>query len=297
MQKSCMLLNFFGYPLFFSSCVLLAQGPSSESYVSGDTIVCYCDHIFGKNFNPEIVKKGDIVYVCSEPQILYNFFTNFHPCIHERYILVTHNSDENITQKYLQYIEDPKIFVWFAQNVGYIHPKLKPLPIGLENEHWGRNYKTIINELVAQGINKEEKEYLLFLNFNINTNPAERLPAYNYFSKQTFCYCPPTQSVPDYLRDICHSKFVVSPHGNGLDCHRTWEALYMGIFPVVKTSTLDALYTRLPVIIVDDWCDVTQEFLEKRYREMIAQTYKWEKLYIYYWINKFNKMKNRCKES
>jgi hypothetical protein len=55
--------------------------------------------------------------------------------------------------------------------------------------------------------------------------------------------------------------FVISPHGNGLDCHRTWEALILNSAPIVKTSPLDRLYTALgmPVVIVNDWSEVTCE--------------------------------------
>jgi len=33
--------------------------------------------------------------------------------------------------------------------------------------------------------------------------------------------------------------FSVSPHGNGLDCYRTWEDLVLGCIVIVKTSVLD----------------------------------------------------------
>jgi len=57
--------------------------------------------------------------------------------------------------------------------------------------------------------------------------------------------------------------FSVSPHGNGLDCHRTWEDLVLGCIVIVKTSPLDALYEGLPVVIVKDWSEITRENLEK----------------------------------
>ena len=30
-------------------------------------------------------------------------------------------------------------------------------------------------------------------------------------------------------------RFGVSPRGNGLDCHRTWEMLYFGMIPIVES--------------------------------------------------------------
>lgn len=70
-------------------------------------------------------------------------------------------------------------------------------------------------------------------------------------------------SFEEYLTDVGNSKFVVSPKGNGLDCHRTWEAIAFGAIPIVPTSHLDSLYEKLPVIIVkNSWSEITPDLLE-----------------------------------
>jgi hypothetical protein len=46
--------------------------------------------------------------------------------------------------------------------------------------------------------------------------------------------------------------FVPSPAGNGLDCHRTWEALYLGCIPVALRSEYCG-DNSWPVMIVDSW--------------------------------------------
>lgn len=79
--------------------------------------------------------------------------------------------------------------------------------------------------------------------------------------------------------------FVLSPHGDGLDCYRTWEALLMGSYPVVKTSSLDPLYEDLPVVIVKEWNEVTEDFLIIKYNEMKNKTFKMEKIYAPYWFD------------
>lgn len=295
----CILLSSFCYFNTTKSNIYLGDRPSSEPYLSGDTFRKYCDHVFDikDQANPETIKRGDIVFVCSDPHFLNEFFQKYHPLIKEPYILVTHNSDENITEKYKVYLESDKIYLWFAQNVAYIHPKLIPIPIGLENNVWQRHYVEMINSLIIGGINQEEKRYLAYMNFSTGTNNAERLPAYNYFNKTPFCYCSPRKGNVEYLRDVCHSIFIVSPHGNGLDCHRTWEALYLGAIPIVKRSTLDKMYEDLPVLIVDDWSEATQEFLEKKYIELSRRSYKLEKLYIQFWIDTFEFYKKLCKNS
>ena len=63
--------------------------------------------------------------------------------------------------------------------------------------------------------------------------------------------------VTNLMRAYARHAFVVSPHGKGLDCYRTWEALLMGAIVIVKRSALDLLYSGLLVVIVEDWGEVT----------------------------------------
>jgi len=55
--------------------------------------------------------------------------------------------------------------------------------------------------------------------------------------------------------------FVLSPHGVGLDCHRTWEALALGHIVLVPSSPLDSLYAGLPVIPIRDWNEIAPQQL------------------------------------
>ena len=74
-----------------------------------------------------------------------------------------------------------------------------------------------------------------------------------------------TRKLPrlELWREKTRYAFVVSPHGNGLDCHRTWESLVLGNIVIVKRSSLDPLYEGLPVVIVDDWREITRDNLRR----------------------------------
>ena len=52
-----------------------------------------------------------------------------------------------------------------------------------------------------------------------------------------------------------YSLFALAPFGYGLDTHRVWEILAMHSIPVVRSSSLDSLYSQFPVAIVDSWED------------------------------------------
>jgi hypothetical protein len=83
--------------------------------------------------------------------------------------------------------------------------------------------------------------------------------------------------------------FWLSPRGNGLDCHRTWEALYLDIIPIVWHSTLDPLYENLPVVVIRTWDELSEDILRVKLREIATNklqqpaVYEYEKLRIEYW--------------
>ena len=50
-----------------------------------------------------------------------------------------------------------------------------------------------------------------------------------------------------------------------MDTHRTWEMLFLGMTPIVKSGPSDKLYDGLPVVIVKGWEDLCrQNYLEER---------------------------------
>ena len=83
--------------------------------------------------------------------------------------------------------------------------------------------------------------------------------------------------------------FWLSPRGNGIDCHRTWEALYLDIIPVVWNSSLNVLYEHLPVLIINDYDELNETFLYRKLRDISMRKlsskneYRYEKLRHAYW--------------
>ena len=68
------------------------------------------------------------------------------------------------------------------------------------------------------------------------------------------------------LQAFSTNKYVASPRGNGIDCHRFWEAQYLGVIPVVEHSPLDALYEKTGnVLFIDKFADLTEDVLLEHY--------------------------------
>lgn len=96
------------------------------------------------------------------------------------------------------------------------------------------------------------------------------------------------QSRDSYWEECSKYAFVVSPHGNGLDCIRTWESLCLGCIVIVKKSDIDHLYDDLPVLIVNEWHDITEELLYKTIDIFSKKQFNMEKITMKYWIDKIN---------
>ena len=71
--------------------------------------------------------------------------------------------------------------------------------------------------------------------------------------------------------DWGRAAFVASPAGNGLDCHRTYEALLMGNIVLAQnvSSAMNKLYEGLPVVIINDLAsEITVENLRRWHKEL-----------------------------
>lgn len=254
-------------------------------------------------FNPEDVQQGDIIFVKNRAEFLRLFFLFINPKIENRYILITHNDDcpSSFAKKYL-YLD--KIFAWFSINVDLKDPKMIPIPIGIGQGCYGDYYAKQMCEFFLKP-EETVKKYLLYMNFNVQTNPQKRIPVFKLFNDKNYCFTPKKclftpairKSPGEFLEDVRHSKFVLCPEGNGMDCYRTWEALYVHSIPILKSSPLDVLLENLPVLIVKDWSEINQAFLERKYQMIKRKNYNYEKLNFDYWKNLIYEYQNKCRRS
>jgi len=69
----------------------------------------------------------------------------------------------------------------------------------------------------------------------------------------------PALSWRRYLAALSAHQFSACPRGNGIDTHRVWESLYLGVVPIVERTTLSEHWRScgLPLVLIDDWGEVT----------------------------------------
>jgi len=191
----------------------------------------------------------------------------------------------------------------YCQNWGSKpHPKVVCLPIGLDfhtlnknllftfqhNQHnWGNYASPFIQEKQIMNIKKPKiRRTLCYVNFIHSKDLSDRNEALNNLPKDLLYIESNHLTRVETLKNMATFKYVISPHGHGLDCHRTWEALCLGCIPIVKKSSLSEndLYSNLPVIVVNKWSDVTKDLLNNNSIKSLNSLH--PKLTLNYWKQK-----------
>ena len=169
------------------------------------------------------------------------------------FTLITHNSDYNLMDSdptVKKILESLNLVCWWGQNLCFIHPKMRFLPIGLANTMWDHGK---IENFMINTINKSKD---IYFNFNIYTNREKRELCYNVLKTQLPFL--PMLPVTENVKRLAQYKWCICPEGNGVDTHRLWEAMYLGCISIVlKSPFIDTLmhYTggELPIYVVETW--------------------------------------------
>lgn len=208
------------------------------------------------------------------------FFKQYKPSIN--YKIITHNSDYPISEKHLTYLNDDNLIKWYGQNINTIHPKLESIPIGIANEIWVHGNEEIIKNEISL---KKIKNNLIYSNFDISTNPYERMKCSESMIKNGISISP-RQNFKQYLNELNSSLFSISPNGNGIDCHKIWESLYLKTIPIVTKSINIDYYSDYPILIIDDWESFRKEDITIELYNKIIKKYDNSKLELNHFLEK-----------
>ena len=265
--------------------------------------------------------SGSILHVC--PPALPSFVKKVLPTITVPFKLLTNNSDYTLPKDFPDeseiLLQHPLLIHWFSQNWVLDHPKVTRIPIGLDYhslhidqprlrilsrtiyssiQHpfgWGACKPAILQEQDLLQIKHNSKSFWDrdikgYANFHfavtMGYGKSDRPDALNTIPKELVFYEPAKVTRGICWKNMIQYAFVISPHGNGLDCHRTWEALALGCIPIVKSSGIDRLFDDLPVWIVQTWNEVNLENMKDKIQEFRNKTFNYEKLTLTYWKSK-----------
>jgi hypothetical protein len=96
----------------------------------------------------------------------------------------------------------------------------------------------------------------------------------------------PADQIRFYAQTASH-RFVLSPEGSGIDCYRTWESLYLGAIPIVMVSPTMSAFGDLPILFTEDYSELTEAYLERRWEEMSRRSFEVERLLSSYYLRRF----------
>ena len=129
----------------------------------------------------------------------------------------------------------------------------------------------------------------------INQRKLCIIPAWNLFSKGLFTpsrdrlskfinnkrsmwYDIKTFKPTEYYKGISQYKFAVCPTGNGIQAPKIIESILVRTIPVVEDELVfrQLKHLGLPLLILDNWNDMSEKFLNQYYNKMY-KTINWEK--------------------
>ena len=214
----------------------------------------------------EVVREGKVLYCKTDRlgELFAIIRSRQRPCI-----LITHNSDHNVT-KALFASRPPCVRHWFAQNALVEHPDLTPIPIGVERPHVsGGRTRPEVFRAVASREPRTIRNLACLIHADW-TNRWARMPVRWALSRRSWITCSQGGApFAQYLEQVFQHRAVVSPPGNGVDCHRTWEALYLGVVPLVKAGPAMCYFARLlPIAIFDRLTMLTRRSVERSIEQM-----------------------------
>ncbi len=226
---------------------------------------------------------------------LDRFVASALPTVRAPFALVTTDGDATVPRDLRPGTVDallasPWLVSWHTQNHdGYAHPKLFPIPIGLDlhtvrgSGHSPRQLAATLDRIRRRRAPLERQPLRVFTALNKSQYTPERrqavaalrgCPHVDFLRKRV--------SQAGIWRRYARYPFALSAPGNGLDCHRTWELLYLGSIVITTSTSLDPLFQGLPVVIVDDWREARDPARLRAWRErfapLTAQETLWKRL-------------------
>ena len=190
----------------------------------------------------EHCKKNNtlIVKIFLYTHILTPFINGILPFLNKglKYVLYIHNSDHSFTNEYQKLIKSDVIKKIYTQNIDIDidkkedpNDKITLLPIGIANSMWKHGDLLELYKIMSSCY-KTKKEKDIYVNINPNTYSYRKDILDKIVEKDSFTLST-SKPYKEYLKELSRHYFCLCIRGNGIDTHRFWESLYLGVIPVI----------------------------------------------------------------
>ena len=258
--------------------IINSKGPVRNSYSTKDTEYNSSEKeiidLINNSNNVIFIRNGSF----KENKDLFYFAKNI-KLLTKPTILVTSDGDRPMPFSYpaivsIVILKNKFIKYWYTQNYdkSIKHKKLRYLPIGFNfhTSSWliNNNKKKKLKYMIETRKNKDNnkiKYRILSDTHHIITHIEREYLHLKLKKNKLITFTAKMLSFKDIFKLYNDYTFVLSPRGNGMDCHRTWELLLAGCIIITRTSPLDEMYIKnnLPVVILKSWTELNKNLLEK----------------------------------
>jgi len=236
---------------------------SSYPYLCPDTYLSKCERVIItpsdlKKFISENSNNYKTVYLVGD---LIDQFIESREQIPTIKTLVIGESDATQHEQNLSKLYS-KVGQVFSNNLVGKNERCSPVPLGIERQAY-RSAGRVRNFQKKYQTKTSNRTIPFLIAWNDATNakrPIYRAEFQNNSNSLVINQRVAASTIHKLMRK---TMFVPSPAGNGIDCHRTWEALYLGAVPVVLRSEYFG-ESNWPVLVIDSW----SELLEKNDNEL-----------------------------
>jgi hypothetical protein len=261
---------------------------NDEFIISGKGFSLMCKYIFCERYNNDfnnkniVINENDKIFVgLKNINEFCNVLKRINPI--NKFILIIHNNDEPFTENYYNLIKKYVNRVYACNNV-YNHPNIYTIPEGF------RDWPSKTYPILKKTIKINYKSILIYMNFTIATNTIKRKNCFEIFENKQWVTKNKNLSIEKFYNQLSKSKYILSPEGAGVDCHRIYESIYFDAIPIIETSKMDNFFKKLPLIIINDYKSITKQLLEKEYNNKFKILKKWKEdnprwIYPNFWIN------------
>lgn len=252
-----------------------------QNYINAGSYENVCDYVITDINIPIDILYKDCIIFCKTDFIGHLFSALQYAT--KKYVIITHHSDYPI-DTYLYSLKPHCVKKWYGINVTHTDNNLICIPLGLKTYKGIFLEEKYMTKWLIENIDDlkiNTKQNVVYCNWT-STNPY-RNTIIDMLKKNNIKYIlEENLSFTDYAKNMSMCKYVISPPGNGIDCHRTWEALYMGCIPIVIKNSIYDNWGELPIIKVSDYSELTNDILNS----FVIKKFNYEKLYMEYWSKK-----------
>ena len=144
-----------------------------------------------------------------------------------------------------------EVKLWFLSCSNIDEPRVIHVPFGVHSE------PDCLADLAAYKIDESLRQQKVYANWQMYT--LERHKLWQMLKRIKCESITMERELPykDYLQQLATHKFVLCPRGNGLDCFRTLETIYMGAVPIFDAKDVPKYLIRKNTAVVLEDLDDT----------------------------------------